>query len=519
MAKANRPLSRSEQMSRIRDRDTVPEMLLRKALWKMGLRYRLRQRLPGRPDIAFSSAKLLVFADGCFWHGCPEHYRTPKTRTSYWSPKIDMNIARDRRNDALLRAAGWHVVRLWEHEIESDPEASARRVAELACRLRGARAGKPGSSSNSENSSRMQRYRRNKMPDSGGRNLEKPPVPRLAAGEVPLISLFCGAGGLDRGFDSAGFRTIFAADSMQAAVDSFNHNAGTRVATVLDLLNTSSADIASAVRKRVAHAGAAPRGLLGGPPCQGVSNANNQSGPTDPRNRLFARYSNIVLDLDKEFGLDFFVFENVPGLKVAKNRPLYDTLVEQLGTAYELHEAILDASKFGVPQTRRRLIIVGISKRLKGADFKFPVPDESAEAPTVENAIGGLPDPIFFARGTKGGSSATHANHWTMAPKSGKFSGSAVPKDGRSFIRLKWDAPSRTVAYGNREIHVHPSGTRRLSIYEALCLQGFPKSFELLGNLSEQVTQVSNAVPPPVAAAVARSVADALARARRPRGK
>ncbi|MGH8075709.1 MAG: very short patch repair endonuclease [Lysobacter sp.] len=130
------PLSRSEQMSRIRDRDTVPEMLLRRALWKMGLRYRLRPRLPGRPDMVFSSAKLLIFADGCFWHGCPTHYRPPKTRTGYWLPKIDMNIARDRRTDELLRAAGWHVLRIWEHEIESDPEACARKVAERLCRLR-----------------------------------------------------------------------------------------------------------------------------------------------------------------------------------------------------------------------------------------------------------------------------------------------------------------------------------------------------------------------------------------------
>ncbi|MGH8075710.1 MAG: DNA cytosine methyltransferase [Lysobacter sp.] len=352
------------------------------------------------------------------------------------------------------------------------------------------------------------------MPDSGENNLDKLPVPRLAAGEVPVISLFCGAGGLDHGFDSAGFRTIFAADSMQAAVSSFNHNANADIATVLDLLSTSSADIAKAVHKRIVLAGASPRGLIGGPPCQGVSNANNQSGPEDPRNRLFARYSNIVLDLDKTFGLDFFVFENVPGLKAAKNKPLYDTLKKKLGKAYELHEAILDASKFGVPQTRRRLIIVGISKRLKGADFQFPVPAENAEVPTVKGAIGGLPEPIFFARGASGGDRATHVNHWTMAPKSKKFSDSAALKDGRSFIRLEWDAPSRTVAYGNREIHVHPSGTRRLSIYEALRLQGFPKSFELLGNLSEQVTQVSNAVPPPVAAAVARSIAAALGRAR-----
>lgn len=127
--RAAKPLTRSEQMSRIRSRDTVPELLLRKAVWALGLRYRVCVRLPGRPDIVFPRQKLVVFVDGCFWHGCPLHYVRPKSNTSYWSPKIEANIARDRRQEAALEEEGWHVLRLWEHEIEADPEGCARRVA------------------------------------------------------------------------------------------------------------------------------------------------------------------------------------------------------------------------------------------------------------------------------------------------------------------------------------------------------------------------------------------------------
>ena len=92
-----------------------------------------------------------------------------------------------------------------------------------------------------------------------------------------------------------------------------------------------------------------------------------------------------------------------------------------------------------------------------------------------------------------------------MQPRSPKFK-SGEFGTGRSFRKLNWNEPSPTVAYGHREIHVHPDGARRLSIYEAMLLQGFPKSFELVGTLSEQVTQVSNAVPPPVARAIATTL-------------
>ncbi|HYO69174.1 MAG TPA: very short patch repair endonuclease, partial [Archangium sp.] len=82
-------LTRSEQMSRIRGKDTSPERLLRSALWRAGLRFRLQSRTPyGRPDVVFSKARVAVFIDGCFWHGCPDHYVRPRTRNDFWSSKL-----------------------------------------------------------------------------------------------------------------------------------------------------------------------------------------------------------------------------------------------------------------------------------------------------------------------------------------------------------------------------------------------------------------------------------------------
>ena len=95
MADILSPKERSERMSRVRGSDTKPEIIFRKALWREGLRYRLRYKLFGRPDIVFPGPKVAVFIDGCFWHGCPEHYRPPKTRTEWWDNKIAGNKKRD----------------------------------------------------------------------------------------------------------------------------------------------------------------------------------------------------------------------------------------------------------------------------------------------------------------------------------------------------------------------------------------------------------------------------------------
>jgi DNA mismatch endonuclease (patch repair protein) len=101
--------------------DTKPEVALRSALHGLGYRFRKDHRLDldggvrVRPDIVFTKRKIAVFVDGCFWHVCPEHGREPTTNEWYWTPKLRRNVERDQAADAALSAAGWSVVRLWEH--------------------------------------------------------------------------------------------------------------------------------------------------------------------------------------------------------------------------------------------------------------------------------------------------------------------------------------------------------------------------------------------------------------------
>jgi DNA mismatch endonuclease (patch repair protein) len=125
--------SRSEQMSRIRGKNTSPELLLRRALWSAGLRYRVHYRTPaGRADLALVRSRLAVFIDGCFWHGCPDHYVRPRSRTDFWSAKLAENVARDRRQTLGLEAAGWKVCRLWEHEVFEALDVVVERIHHLA---------------------------------------------------------------------------------------------------------------------------------------------------------------------------------------------------------------------------------------------------------------------------------------------------------------------------------------------------------------------------------------------------
>lgn len=134
MADVMTPGQRSRCMSRIRGRDTRPELIIRKMLWSLGCRYRVNSKLPGRPDIVFTRQRLAVFIDGCFWHRCPLHYQAPATNPAFWEAKIGRNVRHDRKVDVLLAKEGWSVLRIWEHEVRTDPE---RVLRVILARLRG----------------------------------------------------------------------------------------------------------------------------------------------------------------------------------------------------------------------------------------------------------------------------------------------------------------------------------------------------------------------------------------------
>lgn len=132
------PTERSERMSRIRGKDTKPELALRKVLHKLGLRYRLhRANLPGKPDLVFPRYKTVVFVHGCFWHRHPDCRiaTTPKSNTPFWLKKFEKNILHDAQVKADLEGLGWRVLIVWECELASAQKAQTAgdRLYKLIC--------------------------------------------------------------------------------------------------------------------------------------------------------------------------------------------------------------------------------------------------------------------------------------------------------------------------------------------------------------------------------------------------
>jgi len=123
---------RKLNMSRIRAKNTGPEVRFRKLLFANGIRgYRIHYKLTGKPDIVFTKRKIAIFIDGCFWHKCPVCFQEPETRKEFWMKKIQSNIERDKKVNEKLREDGWTVIRIWEHEIRKNPFQVLEKIRDV----------------------------------------------------------------------------------------------------------------------------------------------------------------------------------------------------------------------------------------------------------------------------------------------------------------------------------------------------------------------------------------------------
>ncbi len=529
-------------MSRIRSVDTGPEVRLRNLLITSGLSgFEMHPKsVHGKPDFYYASRKVALFVDGCFWHGCKNCFQMPSTNRSFWSEKIKTNMRRDHKVNRILKTQGITPLRIKEHELKGDPSKILERIRLM---LR-------------ENSG-----------------------PRV-------LDLFAGAGGFSEGFIRAGCQMIGHVEMDKHACDSVltrmvyhallkkgrlgdyrKYVLGeiTRESLIekYDLQKERDSVICAEIgresyRRLIRHvkdklAGRPLDIIIGGPPCQAYSHIGrarderNMKG--DRRNFLYRYYVEFLKALKPKI----FVFENVPGLETAGGgRYLRDMRYLMKRAGYETDYRILDAMDFGVPQSRKRIILVGWSREsgLDGypefpkADSGYRVKDFLAGLPKFGAGRGerikifternelleqiGIINPDFgvlmehAARPNNTRDREIYRRAVLTKRRGENIKYNRLPenlkthRNKRGFLdRFKvvdFDAKgSQTIVAhiakdGHYYIHPDLRQNRSLTVREAARLQTFPDDYRFEGTRTAQFRQIGNAVPPMFSEIIAREL-------------
>ena len=301
--------------------------------------------------------------------------------------------------------------------------------------------------------------------------------------EFTAVSLFCGAGGLDLGFERAGFRTLWANDFDSDACKTHQNWSNAEVVCG----DISEVEIDTILDSDV---------ILGGFPCQGFS----LSGPRkidDSRNALYKHYVKIVAAKQPKI----FVGENVKGLLTMGNGQIIEAIIDEFSACgYDVFYKLVNAKDFGVPQDRERVIICGFRKDLNVSDFELEVPD--VEQMTLKQALKDLPK--------------VKMDEVCNAPYSSRYMSRNRKRD--------WNQVSYTIPAMAKQVTLYPGSpdmvkvdkdvwqfgeggvTRRLSWREAAAIQTFPKEIEFYGDLTSKYKQIGNAVPVKLAEFVANQL-------------
>ena len=337
-----------------------------------------------------------------------------------------------------------------------------------------------------------------------------------------VLDLFCGAGGLSYGFESAGFDILVGIDNDAKALETFelNHKGSKSICGditqitydehIKPLLGGKQIDV-----------------IMGGPPCQGMS----LSGPRkfdDPRNKLYLSYIRLV----KEIQPKVFVIENVPGLVGLFGGQIKDSIIEKFTEmGYHIEYKILCSADYGVPQSRKRVVFVGT----KVGSFEYPAINPNvvtcsmalSDLPALENELGeevseyAMPPQNYYQQLMRKRSdmvlnhvAASHSDKVkkiiSLVPDGGNYKN--LPEEYResrnfhvAWTRFASNKPAPTIDTGHRH-HFHYKYNRVPTVRECARLQSFPDDFKFLGNKTQQFRQVGNAVPPLMAQAIAEQV-------------
>ena len=342
-----------------------------------------------------------------------------------------------------------------------------------------------------------------------------------------VIDLFCGAGGLSKGFLDAGFDVLFGIDNDKAALRTFELNHNGAKALSLDL---SDKKTFSEIQKHVGNRELDV--IVAGPPCQGFS----LSGPRnfdDERNKLYLA----VIETVKTFKPKAFVIENVPGMATLYNGEIKEEILKRFKKlGYNIDCKILCAADYGVPQMRKRLIFMGVKKDIGEPHFPVPLFNENNyvtcreaidDLPARESEIGQdideytVPPKTQYQKIMRGKSTVLHNHVGTKHTKLVQDTIALVPEGGNykdlpdgwgesrkfneAWTRYDGNKPSKTIDTGHRN-HFHYKYNRVPTVRENARLQSFPDDFVFLGTKTQQYRQVGNAVPPLLGYALANEL-------------
>ena len=345
--------------------------------------------------------------------------------------------------------------------------------------------------------------------------------------QIYAVDAFCGAGGLSLGLSKVGFNILLGFDVDQNCIATLNANP--------DHIHHRAiqSDVKDMLGGKLLNQIGLKKGqldlLAGGPPCQGFSVQRTVGGDADDRNLLVDDYG----DLISEVLPHFFLMENVPGIGGKRGQEIVQRFREKMSVlGYFCHERILDAQDYGVPQRRKRFIIVGENTKLSGPFFKWP--KKSKQSGTVRSTIEHLPAPPKDGRDYPGLSGhrsdrlSERNIQRLMALKGGQARddlpehlladchrlSSDVIGHRNVYGRMAWDevAPTITARFDSftRGKFGHPEQLRTISLLEGALIQTFPTGYRFTGTKVGMARQIGNAVPPRFAVALGRSIVKAL---------
>lgn len=329
-----------------------------------------------------------------------------------------------------------------------------------------------------------------------------------------IIDLFCGCGGLSRGFELAGFNVSLAIDMWEDAIKTYNYNHKKPIGLCKDIRMLDNNFLDNYKQKHHIV------GIIGGPPCQGYSTVGKRD-INDDRNYLYLEYCRVVENIQPEF----FILENVKGLLTLNEGVFRDDIINRFKKiGYKVVYKVLNAADFGVPQNRQRVFFVGI----KNKEFQFPK-EKQNKVSTIE-AIGDLEnciDKYLIAPQTKyqkimrkdnnelnNNEKTNHSiqtiNIIKKIPDGGKIKDLDkkywnIRKYNKAFQRMNSKLPSNTIDTGHRN-YFHYKENRIPTVRESARIQSFSDDFIFLGSKTSQYKQVGNAVPPLLAYEIAKEI-------------